>query len=453
LLAAVGLGALAFSLAQTSVLPALPAMQRELDAGPQGVAWVVTAYLISAAVVTPIAGRLGDMFGKRRVLLMALAILTGGSALSAVGGSLGVIIAGRVVAGVGAAGVLPLAFGLLREGLSPERLPRAIGLVSASMGVGAAFGLLLGGFVIDLTHFRWIFILGAGISATAVVAVALVVRESRDRPGGRVDVYGTFVLAVGLAVPLVVISEANDWGWLSARTVGLLAVGFAILVGWIKYQQRSDDPLIDISTLAHATVAMTNVATVFVGFGLIGAFILIPQLAQAPPDAGHGLGLDAGAAALITAPGAVAMFLLGPVAGMLGAWAGNKALLAAGCVITGVGLVLLAAEHASVTSLVGFGVVTLGGVGVALAAMPNLIVEVVPPSRTGEATGINVLMRLVGASLGSQVIAAVLASSTVGEAGLPQASAYTAAFLVTAGAAFSAAVVAVLVPTPRRRTH
>jgi glyoxylase-like metal-dependent hydrolase (beta-lactamase superfamily II)/MFS family permease len=451
-LAALGLAALSFSLVQTAMLPALPELQREFGTDPEGVAWVVTAFLVTAALITPIVGRLGDMFGKRRVLLLGLAVLAVGCLVSAVGSSLAVVVGGRFLAGLGGGGVLPLCFGLAREALPAERVGSGIGLVSATVGVGGGFGLLLGGVAIDAASYRWIFLTAAAVAALAAIAIALVIRESPERRRGRVDVRGAVVLGVGLAVPLVAISEATTWGW-SWRMLGLLAAGLAILGAWVKLEQRTPEPLIDISMLARPSVLMTNVATLLVGFGMLGAFVLTPQLAQASTGTGYGLGLGATAAGLIMIPGAIGMLVLGPVSGALGGWVGNKVPLAAGGVLTAVGLLLLAAEHDSVAALVGFGFVALAGVGLAFAAMPNLIVEAVPLGQTGEATGINSLMRLVGGALGSQVTAAVLAGSAVAGSRVPQGSGYTTAFLIGAGGALVAAVAAVLVPGSGGRRH
>lgn len=446
-----GVAALSFSLGQTCVLPALPAMQGEFDADPQGVAWVVTAFLVTCAVVTPIAGRLGDMFGKRRVLLLALATMIAGSLVSAAGSSLELVVVGRVLAGVGSGGILPLCFGLVREALPPHRIGTGIGLVSATSGAGAGLGLLLGGLVIDVASYRWIFVVVAAIGAIGAASAFVAVPESRQRAGGRVDVRGALVLGAGVALPLVAIAQGNRWGWTDPRTAALFAAGLAILWGWVLLERRTPAPLLEIATMLRPQVLITNVATLLTGFGMLGVFLLTPQLAQAPESTGYGAGTSATTAGLILVPGSIAMLLLGPVSGAIGARAGNKLPLIAGCLLMSLGTVLLAAEHGSVAALVVFGFIAIAGVGLAFAAMPNLIVAAVPPARTGEATGVNALIRMVGAALGAQVTAAILAGHAVG--GVPDDSGYTTAFVVTAGVGLLAAVAALFVPGSGGHRH
>ncbi len=196
---------------------------------------------------------------------------------------------------------------------------------------------------------------------------------------------------------------------------------------------------------------MTNLATLLVGFGMFGSFILVPTLAEAPRSTGYGFGLDATGAGLLLVPGSLAMLVLGPVSGMLGSRSGNRVPLALGGLVTASGLALLALAHGSRLEVLGFGILMSGGIGLAFAAMPNLIIEAVPPEQTGEATGFNALVRSVGSSLGSQVAATVVASSAV--AGIPQDAGYTRAFAISAGVAACASVVALGIPRPPAPLH
>ena len=439
------LSALAFALAQTTLIPALTELANSLHTDASGVAWTVTGYLLSAAVCTPIFGRLGDMFGKRRLLVVALALFAAGSVVSALGTGLEVVVLGRVLQGAGG-GIFPLCFGIIRDEFPREKVASSIGLISATFGIGGGAGLILGGVITDHASYHWIFWLGAITAVFAAVMVELFVPESPVRTPGRVDVRGALLLAVGLAAPLLAISRANAWGWLDGRTLGLFAFGVVVLAGWVVLQRRTEEPLVDIETLLKPPVLMTNLATLLVGFGMFGSFILIPQLVEAPVSTGYGFGLTATGAGLLMLPGALVMLVAGPLSGVLGTRHGSRLPLALGGAITSFGLLMMALAHGSQGLMVAWNVVMSIGIGLAFAAMPNLIMEAVPPEETGQATGVNTLVRSVGASLGSQVSAAVLAASAVG-AGLPTDSGYTAAFLVGSGVALAAAIVAALIPS------
>src|SRR4051812_37841598 len=439
------LAALAFALAQTTLIPALTDLARSLHTDASGVAWTVTGYLLSAAVCTPVFGRLGDMFGKRRLLVVALSLFASGSVVSALGHNLEIVVLGRVLQGAGG-GIFPLCFGIIRDEFPRERVAGSIGLISATFGIGGGAGLILGGVITDHASYHWIFWLGAITAVLAAIATELFVPESPVRTPGRVDFRGAFVLALGLSAPLLAIARANDWGWGSARTLGLFAVGVAILAAWVALQRRTEEPLVDIEMLRRPPVLMTNIATLLVGFGMFGSFILIPQLAEAPKSTGYGFGLDATGAGLLMLPGALMMLGAGPFAGVLVRRYGGKLPLALGAAISAASLLAMSLDHSTQAAMVAWNITNSIGIGLAFAAMPNLIFAAVPQRETGEATGFNTLVRSVGASLGSQITAAILTASVIAGGLLPTDDGYTTAFLVSAGIAIVAAFVAVMIP-------
>jgi EmrB/QacA subfamily drug resistance transporter len=442
-------GALAFALAQTTLIPTLGGLSRELGTDASGVAWVLTGYLLAAAVATPVMGRLGDMFGKRRLFVASLVLFAAGNVVSALGTSLEVIVAGRVLQGVGG-GIFPLAIGIVRDEFPKERVAASIGLLSATAGIGGGLGLILGGVLSDQLSYHWIFWMSAAVAALAAVAAQLLVPESPVRTPGRVDVRGAIVLAAGLVPPLYAISRANDWGWGSGRTLGLIAAGVAMLVVFVALQRRTRQPLADIEALVRPPVLMTNLATVLVGFGMFGSFILIPQLAETPEASGYGFGLDATGAGLLLLPGSLMMLVTGPVSGALGGRFGSKFPLALGGFVTSAGLLMLGLDHGTQGAVLGWAILMSTGIGLAFSAMPNLIVGAVPPTQTGEAIGFNALVRSVGASVGTQVSAAVLAGSAAAGSPLPTDDGYATAFLVSAGVALLAGLVALAIPPARR---
>jgi MFS family permease len=261
-----------------------------------------------------------------------------------------------------------------------------------------------------------------------------------------VDIRGAAVLGVGLVLPLLAVARANDWGWGAPKTLLLIGAGLLILAGWIVLQKHTTQPLADVELLARPPVLMTNIATLLVGFGMFGSFILIPQLAEAPTSTGYGFGLDATGAGLLMLPGALMMLGAGPFAGVLVRRYGGKLPLALGAAISAGSLLAMALAHSTEAAMIAWNITNSIGIGLAFAAMPNLIFDAVPRSETGEATGFNTLVRSVGASLGSQITAAILTASVVAGGLLPTDGGYTAAFLVSAGFAVVAALVASLIP-------
>jgi EmrB/QacA subfamily drug resistance transporter len=439
--------ALAFALAQTTLIPALGVLAGDLHTDSSGVAWTLTGYLLSAAIATPLFGRLGDMFGKRRLLVISLAVFAVGSVLAALAHTLGLLVAGRVLQGVGG-GIFPLCFAIIRDEFPREKVSSSIGLISTTFGIGGGAGLIVGGLLVDRASYHWIFWLGAVMAAAAAVLTQLLIPESPNRSRGRVDLVGAFILAAGLVLPLLAIARANDWGWGSARTLLMIAAGAVVLALWVLHQRGSKSPLADVELLGRPPVLMTNVATLLVGFGMFGAFLLTPQLLEAPTSTSYGFGLDATDAGLIMLPGALIMLVAGPFAGVLVRRRNGKLPLALGGSISAAGLLLLSVAHASEVEILLWNLVLSAGIGLAFAALPNLIFDAVPQSETGEATGFNTLVRSVGASLGAQISAAILTASVAAGALLPTGHAYGVAYLVMAVIALGAAVAAVLIPRP-----
>ena len=437
--------ALAFALAQTTLIPALGQLAEELDTDASGVAWTLTGYLLAAAVCTPIFGRLGDMFGKRRLLVISLSVFAAGSVVAALADTLEVLVGGRVLQGAGG-GIFPLCFAIIRDEFPRDKVSSSIGLISATFGIGGGAGLILGGLLVDNASYHWIFWLGAAMAVVAAVLTQILIPESPNRSPGRIDIRGAAVLALGLTMPLLAIARANHWGWASAQTLILLAAGLIVLAFWVWLQKRTVQPLADVELLARPPVLMTNIATLLVGFGMFGSFILIPQLAESPTSTGYGFGLDATGAGLLMLPGALVMLVAGPFSGVLVRRFGAKMPLATGAFVSAAALAAMGLDHGSQGAMIAWNVILSIGIGLAFAAMPNLIFDAVPQSETGEATGFNTLVRSVGASLGSQISAAILTASVIAGTALPSDDGYTTAFLVSAGIATVAALVSLAIP-------
>ncbi|TCK22095.1 MFS transporter [Pseudonocardia endophytica] len=435
------LAVLSFSLLQTMPVPALPDLQREFDAGPATVAWLLSAFLLTASVATVLLGRVGDIVGKRKVLLACLGVAAAGTLLAALAGSIEVLIVARAIQGVGAA-TFPLAFGLAREVFAPAQVPVAIGWISSIFGVGFGVGLVIPGPIVDSLGWPWIFWLMLAVTLLGVVAVAVALPESAIRASASVDWGGGVLLAGGLVAVLLATSEGRSWGWASPATVGLFVLGAVLLVVFGVLQSRLPHPLLDIGLLGRRAVLTANVTALLIGIGMYGAFTLVPQLVETSPQAGYGFGATIGEAGWFIIPMAATMLVASPVAGRLGSRIGFVPVLVLACVIGAAGFVFFAAAATSAWP-VYVGSAVLGvGVGFGFASLANLVISAVEPSRTGEATGINTIMRTVGGAVGAQLAATIVAAHTPAGGRTPELSGYTTAFVVSAAALGIAALVA-----------
>jgi EmrB/QacA subfamily drug resistance transporter len=453
------LAGIAYALQQTMVIPALPTLQHDLHTTTTWVTWVLTVYLLVASVATPLLGKLGDQYGKERLLVIALAIFLIGSAGAAAAWNIWSLIAWRALQGAGAA-VFPLSYGIIRDEFPREQVGVAIGLVSAVFGIGGGFGIVLSGLIVDHLSWRWLFIVGAVNIALALVLVHRFVPESPIKSPSRVDVVGATLLSGGLVAMLVALTEGESWGWTSARILLLFASAAALLVAWALAELRVSEPMVDMRMLAVRQVLFTNLTAIVSGFAMFGTFVLVPNFVEIP----HGLtasvqrmvhfGFDASVtkAGLYLLPSSFALLFAGPIAGLIGRRVGSKWPLAAGLGLVSLSAASLAAFHDSSWQILVAMFVLGVGVGFAFAAMATLITEAVRPTETGVATGMNTVMRTVGGVIGGQVGAALLAAHTVpGTSGVPSVVGFEIAFAIGAVAALVGAMVAVFVTPPRLR--
>jgi EmrB/QacA subfamily drug resistance transporter len=438
--------ALAYSLAQTMVIPALPELQAEFHADPADATWLLTAFLLTSSVATPLLGRLGDMHGKERWLLLSLAIFGVGSLIAAVGGSLAVLITGRAVQGAGGA-IFPLAIGIIRDEFPRERVAPAIGTVSAMFGIGGGTGLVLAGLFVDHGSISWIFWLSVVTTALAALATWLWVPESPVRVRARIDWVGGVLLSLTLIALLLPISEGNSWGWTSGRVLGLFAAAAVLAVLWARWELHVEDPLVNLELMRERPVWTTNVAGFAIGFAMFGSFVLIPQFVQTPSSAGYGFSASVTESGLFLLPSAVLMLFAGPFSGRLGARYGSRVPLALGALSSGLSYAWLAAFHGARIDIYLASVLLGLGVGMALAAMANLVVEAVPPDVTGVASAINAIMRTIGGAVGAQVAAAIVSGSIAAGASYPSESGFTGAFTMSALASLVALLVCFAIPS------
>jgi len=435
---------------QTLLVPVIKDLPQLLGTEPSNATWVLTSTLLSGAVATPIMGRLGDLYGKRRMMIFSLAVMVVGALVSALTSDLLTMIAGRALQGF-AMGAIPLGIGLMRDMLPREKLGSAMALMSSSIGVGGGLALPAAALVAQHADWHALFYGAAGLGAFAIALTLLVVPESPARAEGTFDFLGAIGLSAGLVLFLLPITKGSDWGWTSGTTLGLFGAAAVVLVLWGVMELRLKAPLVDLRTTARPAVLFTNLASIMVGVSFYVVSLVLPQLLQLPKATGYGLGQSMVTAGLLVAPLGLTMMLTAPVYARLSARYGPKVTLILGMLIIaigyGAGLGLMSAPWQSLVIAVILG----AGIGLAYSSLPALIVGAVPASETGAANGLNTLMRSIGTSVSSAVVGMVLANTAndVNGVAVPTMHGFRVSFLIATAAVALGLVLALFLPRTR----
>ncbi|GIF72983.1 MFS transporter [Asanoa siamensis] len=443
------LGGLAFAVLQSLVAPALSTIGRDLGVSTADASWVITAYLLSASVLTPILGRLGDMVGKRKVLIGVLVALGAGTLISALAPNLSVLIVGRALQGAAGA-ILPLSIGMVRDELPREKVSVTVGLLSAIFGIGAGVGIVAAGPIVEHLSWHWLFWLPLVLVVVALLGAVFGMKESPVRTPGRLDVLGAGILSVSLVSLLLAISKGQGWGWGDAKTVTLLALGVVTLVAFVVVETRVKAPLIDMRLMRLRGVWPTDLVALILGFAMFGTFVLVPTLLQLPAATGYGFGKSVSQSGLFLLPTVVTMVVFGPLAGMLNRRYGPKLPMFLGSVAVVAAFLLPALSHGATWQILASGILTGAGIGLSFAAMSNALIEAVPPTQTGEATSVNTIARTIGSSIGTAVVSMIITSNSTPQ-GLPTDAAFTTGFWACAGVAVVAVVAVLALPSARKR--
>lgn len=440
------------ALTQTMIVPLIPLLPGLLGTSASNASWAVTATLLAAAVTMPISGRLGDMFGKRLMLLVSLGFLVTGSLLCAVSDSLVPVVAGRALQGM-AMGVIALGISIMRDELPADRVGPAVARVSATLGVGGAIGLPVAALIVEKANWHALFWIAAGLGAIGIVAVLAVIPESPVRTPAPFDFLGAIGLGSALVMLLLAISKGGDWGWSDHLTLGLLGGALVVFAVWGFWELRNRHPLVDLRTTARPQVLFTNIASVGAGFAMYGMSLVPIQILLAPEASGYGIELSLIQAGLVLMPGGLMMYLFSDVGARITAGRGPRATLMTGIAIIGVGYTVLLFLRSEWWQVSIAGAVTSAGVGVAYAAMPALIMGAVPVTETAAANGLNALMRSVGTSLSAAVIGTVLARETtrLGPVLFPSEHGFTLAILISLGASALALALTLAIPARSHR--
>ena len=440
-------GVAAFALLQSLVIPVLTTVQHELHTTQSAATWVLTAYLLSASIMTPILGRVGDMIGKERVFVATLVALAVGSLLAAVASSIGVLIVARVIQGI-AGGMVPVAFGIIRDEFPAGKVTGAVGALASLTAVGAGLGIVLAGPIVDGLGYRWLFWLPMILTVIAAVSAVLFVPESPVRSPGRISWLSAVLLSAWLVALLVALSNAPEWGWGSGRVIGLLAGAVVLAAGWVAAELRAATPLIDMKMMRRTAVWTNNLVALLIGVGMYATFAFLPEFVQTPSAAGYGFGASITRSGLMLLPSAITMFAVGVFAGRLARELGGKVLVISGCLIGCAAMTVLGFAHHHEWEIYLSNAIMGIGFGLAFSAMSALVVAAVPSSQTGVASGMNANIRTIGGSIGAAVMASIVTSQLL-PSGLPKESGYTTGFAVMAVGLVLAALAGPLIPSAR----
>ena len=456
IIATLASGGVVVSLEKTAVVPLLPEYPGIFGVSSDDVSWMVTVTLLTAAVATPIVSRLADMFGKRRMLLIAITMMVVGAFTASIGGTFAWVLVGRAIQGFAGA-VIPVGISILRDALPQKKIAGAVSLMSASFGIGSALGLPLSGLIYQTLGWEATFWVVGLIAALIAVAVILFVPESQVRTPGRFDYEGAIVLSGAMTALLLAISKGGVWGWTSDAVLGLFAAAAVLLALWFPLELRKGEPLVDLRTSARRPVLLTNLSAILVGFSMYANMLVTTQQLQMSPETGYGFGLSVLVAGLIMIPAGLAMVAAAPLSALITNSVGAKVTMVTGCAVMAAGyLSRLVLVHTEAGIITGAVIVSVG-TAIAMAAMPTIIMSNVPLTDTAAANGVNTLLRSVGTSTCSATVATVLASFTlqVGDRIFPSLDAFRTIFILAGFAALLATGISSFIPRfPRREaTH
>jgi EmrB/QacA subfamily drug resistance transporter len=436
-----------YSLMQSMTIPVLPEIEAELDTDQSTVTWVLTAYLLSASVFTPIIGRLGDAHGKKKMTVISLGALAIGSLMAALAPTIEFMIFARVVQGIGG-GLVPLAFGIIRDEFPVHRAAGAISVVSSLLAVGFGVGIVLAGPIESALGYAWLFWLPFILSTVAAVVAVLIVPESPVRTPGRIPLLPALLLSSWLVCLLMGLSQAPKWGWSSPAVIALLVAAVILLITWIRVEQKVKVPLIDMKMMRLPGVWTTNVVALLAGIGMFASFGFMPQFIQTPESAGYGFGSTVTESGMLILPSAIMSFITGLVSAPIARRVGPKSVVVFGMVVGAIGMFWLAFSHDTKLDIMIANTLTGLGIGLAFACLANLIIGAVPPSQTGVATGMNANIRTIGGSIGTAVMASIVTANYL-PGGFPVEVGYTRGFTVLGVAMVLAAIAGLAIPALR----
>ena len=420
---------------EAMAFPSLPMVMNDFGLTPQDyslASWIITIYLVVGAVSIPVFGKLGDIYGKKKMLVIAMSLYTVAVTLTGfsrdLSDSIYVMIAFRAFQGLGMC-MFPLAFSIIRDEFPKDRIAVAQGVISAMFGVGAAIGFVVGGYVTDTLGWAWTYHTVVPFIGISTILVAFKIRESPVRYKGKVDYIGASLLGATLVTFLVGMTETSNRGWTDPIVLSLLASSVVLLFMFMFWQTKAKEPLVRPSLMAQREIALTNIIAFLIGFAMFTVSQTIAALA------GFNFGLGAMEIGLLNLPMSGVMLVLGPSAGLLVKKLGPKRPLLLGMVIGIIGFLVMYNWHSTQTEVM-IGIAIMGsGLAFAMVSSINIIIVCTPKEETGISTGMNMIIRTAGSVVGPAVAAVIISNHSVFNpvtmTSIPDDNAYQIIFLMS----------------------
>lgn len=422
--------------------PLLPSIADSLGISLSSAQWSLTCALLAGAVAAPILGRLGDGPHRREAMLGALAIVSLGGVVAGVARDLPLLIVGRTMQGIGL-GLAPIAMAAARDHLPAERSPAVIGLLSVSAAAGIGAGYPLSGLIASAFDVHLAFLFGGLMSALALVVTFFLIPSSRATGAARLDIGGALVGGAGVVALLIGVGQGQEWGWDSPAILGAFALAAAILAVWVRGQLRRPEPLVDLRQLRHRAVLGADLAAILLGLALYMFLTAVTEFVQTPVAEGFGFGSSTLVAGLCLVPFSVTSLATSRVMPALGRRIGARGILVLGSLAIAAAGAFFALEHAALWEACLTMAIVGVGFGLTFGAIPSLIARSVPGREVGSAMGFYQVIRAIGFSVGSALVASVLAGYAAPGSGLPTETGYSVALWIGAGACLAAAAVSV----------
>jgi MFS family permease len=402
--------ALLINYVETMVVPAVPTIQKDLATTATIASWITSAFLIVGCAVAPIFGKLGDLYGKKRIFLVALAFYIFGVGIAGFSPSIYFLLIARGIQGVGLA-IVPLGLAVIADSFPKEKIATAQGIVSATLAIGACAGLVIGSYVVQSLGWQYAFYTSFVLSIVLFAVVAKVMKKDMVKTKTTVDYTGALSLMTGLTLLLIYITEGPTLGWLSLEEVAFLAPGIVLTVFFFIFENRATNPLIQLSLLKIRNVLVANLVGIIASFATLLIFFGVVYYAEMPTP--FGLGLDIVATGVIIAPATIAMLVIGPLVGRAVTRSGPKPVLVAGGLILALGLFLFIINRSSNVNLTIDTLVSAAGIVSTIVPIVNMICVSLPKDYTAVGLGINTTLRNLGSAIGPVLATAVMASYTV----------------------------------------
>lgn len=394
---------------ETMIIPGVPTIQKDFATTSTIASWITSAFLIVGAAVAPIFGKLGDIYGKKKMLLIIVILYIIGVALAGFAPSMPVLLLARAIQGVGFA-VLPIGIALITDIFPREKVAAAQGLISGTVAIGAAAGLVIGSYVVEDIGWQWAFHSALILSIVLLVLVAKLIKK--DTPGvkSKIDFAGALILMAGITLVLLYLTEGPTLGWLNLENMAFLISGLILTVYFFVFENKRTSPLIQLNLLKIRNVLIANLIGILSGLAMFLLFFAVVYYAQQP--APYGLGLDIISTGLTLAPATVVMLILGPVVGKLVTKIGPKPILVVGSVVSIIGLSLFIANRATPIDLTIAVAVSLIGVVSMIIPIVNMISLALPKECTAVGLGINSMLRSLGGAIGPVLATSIMATYT-----------------------------------------